>query len=248
MAKNKDKQNGVETEGYQDRLTKKVHGTVENMGKDDLKKYATKAVVAFVIIAVVILGVGYYKNSIQEQKFNIAAEMGKPLNDIYSQKNSEAQPKLEALVKKGIKNDIAAAKVSLLLGNVYLENRDFDKAIEQYKISASKATRKTILLKTGAEHGLATALMQKKEYDKAIVVLNEYISDYGKMTGDKVARYQKEEEQDLAPNIDDAMWKLALCYHETKNSEKAKATCEKLLKIYGDSSFATSAKKLLAVL
>jgi TolA-binding protein len=49
--------------------------------------------------------------------------------------------------------------------------------------------------------------------------------------------------------VADAMWKLTLVYQQLGASDKAKATAERLLKVYGDNrAFADKAKKFIAAL
>jgi TolA-binding protein len=154
---------------------------------------------------------------------------------------------LEASLQNGSLKGLTLAKAALLAGNLHLQNNNLDSAELLYKITVSNAG-KVELISSAAEHGLAVAAMERENYPEAISLLNAFINKYGKRTGDLTKRHTKTEPVDAVPTVPDAMWKLALCYMETGDTEKAKQIAQRLLKIYGDSPKAANALKLLAIL
>jgi hypothetical protein len=71
---------------------------------------------------------------------------------------------------------------------------------------------------------------------------------FDERTGNLAKRYAKTEPVDPVATVPDALWKLALCHLEQGDTAQAKATAERLLKLYGTSREAQSAQKLLATL
>ena len=91
--------------------------------------------------------------------------------------------------------------------------------------------------------------IEKADYSAAAGLLEKYISEFGKRTGDKEDRYQKEEPQDEVPMVADAMWKLTLVYQQLGANDKAKNTAERIIEVYGDNQqYADKAKKFVAAL
>ena len=91
--------------------------------------------------------------------------------------------------------------------------------------------------------------MDKKDYATAAKLLEQFVSEFGERSGDLEDRYQKKEAADAVPTVPDALWKLALVYQQLGSNDKAKATAEKLLKVYGDNPvYSDRAKKFLATL
>jgi TolA-binding protein len=90
--------------------------------------------------------------------------------------------------------------------------------------------------------------MQKKDYAKAVEVLNDLMARFMRRTGDPAENLAGQEVLDLSPSLPNVLWKQALCYRELNQPEKAKAAVEKLRKAYPDSREAQDGLKLLAML
>ena len=105
------------------------------------------------------------------------------------------------------------------------------------------------LIRGGALHGQAAVAIEQKDYAAAVTLLEKFIAEFGKRTGDLEDRYEKVEPADPVPTVADALWKLSLVYNQMGYPDKAKASAEKLLKNYGDSPlYSDRAKKLIATL
>ncbi|MBQ1824180.1 MAG: tetratricopeptide repeat protein, partial [Fibrobacter sp.] len=128
------------------------------------------------------------------------------------------------------------------------EAGDFDGAAVLFQKSLDNAGS-VALVRSAAMHGLASVKIEKADYSAAAGLLEKYISEFGKRTGDKEDRYQKEEPQDEVPMVADAMWKLTLVYQQLGANDKAKNTAERIIEVYGDNQqYADKAKKFVAAL
>ena len=136
----------------------------------------------------------------------------------------------------------------LFAGNIKYEKADYDGAIALFQKSIDNAGD-VALVRSAAIHGLAAAKMEKGDLSAAAKLLEDFVSEFGKRTGDKEDRYQKEEPQDEVPMVADAMWKLALVYQQLGANDKAKNTAERIIEVYGDNQqYADKAKKFVAAL
>ncbi len=142
---------------------------------------------------------------------------------------------------------IAADKANLYLGKVYYSQQRYDDAIAAYA-KVGKGKKSTALIYSGALHGRAAASMQKRDYATAASLLEELVSDFGDRTGDPEEKIEGEEVVDRSPTVPNALFKLALCYRELGQTDKAKATAEKLARIYPETREGKDATKLLAIL
>lgn len=142
---------------------------------------------------------------------------------------------------------IAEAKANLLLGNVRYAQARYDEAIKAYSVVNVSST-KYPLIASGALHGLAASTMEKKDYTKAAEYLEQFVHDFGRRSGHPEEKLEGQEVVDPTPAMPNALWKLALCYRELKDNAKAKATAEKLVKIYPETREGAEAAKLLAQL
>ena len=135
-----------------------------------------------------------------------------------------------------------------MAGNIRFQNGEFDAAAILYQKALDNAGSLP-LIRGGAMHGQAAVAIEKKDYAAAAGLLEKFVSEFGKRTGDLEDRYEKLEPADQVPTVADALWKLSLVYNEMGFSDKAKVSAEKLLKIYGDDPlYSERAKKLLATL
>jgi len=220
---------------------------LEYLKEDFFPKHGTKVIIAIVLVAVAVFAVTQQMNVSAQKEAAQAEELGKALDYIYINKGDSAIIALETSFQNGSFKGLTLAKASLLAGNLHLQNKNLDNAEALYKTAVSNAGSVEII-SSAAEHGLAVIAMEKQNYPEAISLLNAFIGKYGKRTGDLAKRYAKTEPADVVPTVPDALWKLTLCYLETNDRELAKQTAQKLLKIYGDSSKAANAQKLLATL
>jgi len=220
---------------------------LEYFKEDFFPKHGTKIIIVMVLVAAAIFAVTQHLNVAAQKNIAQAEELGKALDYIYTNKGDSALIALETSLQSSSFKGLTLAKASLLAGNLHLQNKNLDSAEALYKIAVSNAGGIEII-SSAAEHGLAVVAMERQNYQEAISLLNVFIGKYGKRTGDLAKRYAKAEPVDAVPTVPDALWKLTLCYLETNDKESAKQTAQKLLKIYGDSSKAASAQKLLATL
>ncbi len=219
----------------------------EYLKGDFWPKHGTKVTVAIILVAVAVFAVAQHISSNMEKKVSMAEELGKGLDYVYRGKGDSALITLEASIQGGTLKGLFLAKAALLAGNIHLQNNNLDSAEALYKLVVSNASGVEIIL-SAAEHGLAVVAMERQNYPEAISLLNAFVNKYGKRTGDLAKRYAKTEPADEIATVPDVLWKLALCYLETGDSDKTKQTAQKILKVYGDSPKAADASKLLATL
>lgn len=223
-----------------------------NTNNSELKaffiQHGTKVAVAFVIVIAVIAGIIQYKDARKAAAIEQSELIGMGYTYLYAGEKDSALVEFEAKIASGKVEGLALAKISLLAGNIKFEKKDFDGAALLLQKALDNAGS-VALVRSAAMHGLAAVKMEKGDFSAAANFLEKYIAEFGKRTGDLEDRYQKDEPADEVPMVADAMWKLTLVYQQLGASDKAKATAEKLLHVYGDNrAFADKAKKFLASL
>ena len=200
-------------------------------------------------VAVVVVAVaGYFAWSQHHDKAE--AEANKKLGAAYVLLRDENLPGAEAALIGFLSENpsgIAADKANLYLGKLYFTQHRYDEAITAYA-KVHKGSKANALIYSGALHGRAAASMQKKDYAAAVPLLEELVSDYGKRKGDPEEKVEGEEVVDPSPAVPNALFKLALCYRELGQTDKAKATAEKLARIYPETAEGKDAAKLAAIL
>ena len=209
-------------------------------------RYAREIWIAVAIVVIAV--VGYFAWSQYSQKAEAAAN--KKLGEAYVLLRDENLPAAESALVGFLATNpsgIAADKANLYLGKVYYSQQRYDDAIAAYA-KVGKGKKSTALIYSGALHGRAAASMQKKDYATAVTALEELVNDYGDRTGDPEENVEGEEVVDRSPTVPNALFKLALCYRELGQTDKAKATAEKLAKIYPETREGKDAEKLLAIL
>ena len=159
---------------------------------------------------------------------------------------AEAEKALQEFMGHG-PSGLARDKAYLFLGKVHYGRQEYDKALEAYA-KVGKGSPATVLIYSGALHGRAACLMQKKDYAGAVKILDEFLSLTQRRTGDPEEDLSGKEVVDLTPSVPNALWKQALCYRELKQNADAKTVAEKILKAYPKSPEAQDAIKLLAIL
>ena len=130
---------------------------------------------------------------------------------------------------------------------MYYSQQRYDEALTAYA-KVGKGRKSTALIYSGALHGRAAASMQKKDYAAAVSLLEELVNEFGDRTGDPEEKVEGEEVVDRSPTVPNALFKLALCYRELGQMDKAKATAEKLARIYPETREGKDAAKLAVLL
>ena len=221
-----------------------------NTNNSELKAFfinhGTKIAVEFVVVFAVIAGIVQYKDARKAAAAEQSELLGVGLTYLYANEKDSALVEFEAKIASGKLEGLALAKASLLAGNVKYEKRDYDGAAVLFQKTLDNAGS-VALVRSAAMHGLAAVKMEKGDFSAAAKFLEDYIAEFGKRTGDKEDRYQKDEPADEVPMVADAMWKLTLVYQQLGATDKAKTVAERLLHIYGDNrAFADKARKFLA--
>jgi TolA-binding protein len=197
---------------------------------------------------VVVAVVGYFAWSQYHAKAQTAAN--KKLGEAYVLLRDENLPAAEAALKAFLAtgpSGIAEDKANLYLGKVYYSQQRYDESLAAYS-KVGKGKKAAALIYSGALHGRAAASMQKKDYAAAVPVLEELVEDFGERTGDPEENLDGEEVVDRSPNVPNALFKLALCYRELGQTDKAKAAAEKLARVYPETREGKDAEKLLVLL
>ena len=211
-------------------------------------KHGTTIVVAFVVLVAVIAGIIQFKEARKAAAAEQSELIGVGLTYLYAGEKDSALVEFESKIASGKLEGLALAKASLLAGNIKYEKKDLDGAALLFQTSLDNAGS-VALVRSAAMHGLAAVKMEKGDFSAAANFLEKYIAEFGKRTGDKEDRYQKDEPADEVPMVADAMWKLTLVYQQLGASDKAKGMAEKLLHVYGDNrAYADKAKKFIAAM
>lgn len=209
-----------------------------------LQEHGTKILATVVVVIAIVVGVTRYADSRKVANAEGAALLGKGMTLVYAEKYDEALAEFEAQMPS--LSGLHLAKAALLSGNIKYRAGDFDGAGKLFETAAGNAGSATLIL-AGALHGSASVSIEKKDYAKAASQLEAFIDKFGRRDGDLEARYSKEEPADLVPTVSDALWKLTLCYQELGKVAEAKATAERLKKVYGDKpEVASKVDKFLA--
>ena len=214
--------------------------------KEFFQEHGKKLIVVLVVILLGVVGIKQYFDASEAKENSENASLGKAMTFVYSGEDASALAEFEKIMPE--LSGISLAKAALLAGNIQFRQGNFEKALDLFDKSIANAGSAT-LIEAAAMHGKASALIEKKDYNNAISALESFIRKFGNRTGNLKDRYSKEEPVDEAPNVYDAMWKLALVYKEAGKTDLAKATAEKLLKIYSDKQeIESKAKKFLETL
>ncbi|MCQ2055067.1 MAG: tetratricopeptide repeat protein [Fibrobacter sp.] len=211
-------------------------------------QHGTKVLVALVVLLVVVAGIVQFKDSRKAAAAEQAELLGVGMTYLYANEKDSALVEFESQIKAGKIEGLALAKASLFAANIKFDNQDFDGAAALFQKALDNAGS-VVLVRSAAMHGLAAVKIEKGDYSAAAGLLEKYVSEFAKRTGDKEDRFQKEEPLDEAPMVADAMWKLTLVYQQLGANDKAKNTANRIVEVYGDSQmYADKAKKFLASL
>jgi TolA-binding protein len=199
---------------------------------------------ALLAIAVLIAGAVWWNSDRVQSQAKENKELGKAFIYFSEDKYDSALAFLNAFTKAS-HSRLVQDKANLMLGQIHYSKGKYDDAIKAFALVDQSNTTQP-LLSSGALHGLASAYIQNKNYALAAETLEKLVSRFGKRTGAPDEKVAGNVKVDLAPSVPNALWKLALCYRELKNTEKEKATAEKIVKIYPESRESFDAQRLLA--
>jgi TolA-binding protein len=237
------------------KVTPKATEAVEVVEDDRLSEWFTDVFVpqygkqaGMALAAVAVAMIAWFSwNGIQEKSAQTSnRQLGKAYVYLTQNRLDSASAALLDVLHEG-PGGLAEAKANLLLGKVRYGQARYDEALKAYE-AVTVSSSSYPLVASGALHGMAACYMQKKDYTKAAAALETFVSDFGKRTGDPEEKLADKEVADPTPVMPNALWKLTLCYRELKNNEKAKATAEKLSRIYPASREGGDALRLLAQL
>jgi outer membrane protein assembly factor BamD (BamD/ComL family) len=219
-----------------------------NTHKEFFVAYGSKIIIALLAVLVLVAVVVKINQSNKNDQKQQAELLGQSFNFIYEGNDDKALAELERLIQNKEVTGLSYAKAALLAGNIKYKKGDFDGAAVLFQKSLDNAAG-VDLITAAAMHGRASVAIEKQDYASAVGLLEKFIAKYGERTGNLSDRYRKAEPVDAVPSVPDALWKLALVYQQMGANDKAKATAEKLLKVYGDSQmYVDRAKKLIASL
>jgi tetratricopeptide (TPR) repeat protein len=200
------------------------------------------------VVVIVVIAIVHFHGSRTQANAAQAELLGPALAYEYTGKKDSALAEYDRLLNENALSGETLAKAALLAGNIRFQNGEFDAAAILYQKALDNAGSLP-LVRGGAMHGQASVAIEKKDYAAAVNLLEKFVSEFGKRTGDLEDRYEKVEPADPVPTVADALWKLSLVYVQMGYPDKAKATAEKLLKVYGDSPvYVERAQKLIATL
>lgn len=214
--------------------------------KDFFVRHGSKIIAALVVVLLIVVGVVQYKDARKAAAEEQAEILGVGMSYLYAGEKENALENFESQINSGKLKGLALGKAALYAANIKFERNEFDAALPLFQKALDNA-ESSALVRSAAMHGIAAVNMEKGDLAQAASLLEKYVSEFGKRTGDMEDRYQKDEPVDEVPMVADAMWKLTLIYQQQGSVDKSKAMAEKILKIYGDDqTYADKAKKFLA--
>ena len=211
---------------------------------DYYPRYAREIWIGLAVLVIAV--VGYFGWSWNRER--VEAKGNAALGEAYVLLRENSPAAEQALVNFLAENNsgLAADKANLYLGKLYYSQQRYSEAAATYaKVDENS---KAPLIYSGALHGQAAALMQQNDYAGAAKLLETLVDDFGKRTGKPEESLDEEQVADLAPSVPNALFKLALCYRELGQNDKAKAAAEKLVRAYPGSREARDGAQLLALL
>jgi TolA-binding protein len=209
-------------------------------------RYARQIVIVAAVIVLAIAAWFAWKTVAARADEAANRKLGAIYVELREENYPAAEQALTAFLAEG-PSGVAADKANLYLGKTYFLQQRYDEAIAAYG-AVRKRGKDLALLHAGALHGLAASHMQKGQYAEAVTALTELVGTYGVRTGAPQENLAGQEAVDFAPNVPNALWKLALCQRELGRTDDAKATAERLTRAYPGSREARDAAKLLAIL
>jgi TolA-binding protein len=211
---------------------------------DFYPRYAREIWIGLAVVVVALVGYFGWSWNRGRSEAKAQAELAESYV-LLREGNPAAEASLVAFLGEN-PSGLTADKANLYLGKLYYSQQRYDEAAAAY--AKVEKTSKAPLIHSGALHGRAAALMQKGDYAGAAALLEELVDTYGKRTGKPEESLEGEEVADLAPSVPNALFKLALCYREAGQADKAKAAAEKLVRIYPETREGRDGAQLLALL
>lgn len=221
-------------------------GLVEWFLDEFVPKFGKQTLIGLGLAVVLVIAFFSFKSSQEGQEARENKELGQAFVYYSEDKLDSAEVFLSTFVQKS-HSRVVQDKANLMLGQIQYQKGKYDDAIKAYG-AVDLGDLKRPLVSSGALHGLASAHIQKKDYAKAAELLERFVKSFMVKTGRPEENLEGKEKVDLSPVVPNALWKLALCYRELKQTDKAKSTAEKLVKVYPDSREAFDAQRLLAQL
>jgi len=213
------------------------------IGSEFLTKFGKRAVIILIIVAIAVSAFLYQRKSIKRKTY----AKNKLLGQAYVYYSHNKMDSAEIFLKSFVASphaQLVQSKAYLLLGQTQYFSKKYDEALDSYKKVKGSPTGQ-ILITSGALHGMAACYIQMKEYQKAVEAMEEFLDTYMKRTGNLKDRSAGKEPRDSSPAVPNVLWKLALCYKQINELEKAKDACDKLIGIYADTEEAAKAARLL---
>lgn len=222
----------------------KSSSLVEWFTDDFYPRYGKQMWVVLAIIAVVLAGYSLWSSNRDKARIADNKKLGAVYVALEEGKLGDAERELLAFLATN-PSTLARDKANLYLGKVYYDEQRYDQSLEAYG-KVGTGGKSTVLVYSGALHGRAACLMQKKDYAQAVTVLEEFLALCMRRTGNPKENLAGQEVVDLNPEVANALWKQALCYRELHQADKVKSTVEKLRKAYPTSREAAQGAQLLA--
>ncbi len=208
-----------------------------------LPQYGKKVLAGVIVVGLISASLFYVKGSIKQKDQSDNKSLGTAFIYISTSKMDSAEIFLENFLTSD-HSDFVVSKACLLLGKSQYMQGKWDKAMASYK-KVKSGGHNTSLLSSGALHGIAACHMQKQQYAEAVKVLDLFLKNYMKRTGNLEDRALGKEPVDLSPAVSNVLWKLALCHFQLKQKNEAIQACDKLIGFYGDSEEAEKARRFL---
>lgn len=208
-----------------------------------LPQYGKQAGMAVAVVAIAVIGWFSWKGIDNKRELTANRKLGLAFVHLTHDRPDSAAAALTDLLSEG-PGGVAEAKAHLMLGKIRYRQGRLDDAIQSYS-AVKVSTTGYPLIAAGALHGLAAAQMEKKEYAQAAETLERLVREFGRRSGHPEEKLAGQEVADPVPSLANALWKLTLCYRELKDLAKAKATAEKLVRIYPDTREGGDALRLL---
>lgn len=200
------------------------------------KKKVLISVLVVLLVAILTFGI---VNSVIEQKSNEAVQAAAELDKIYEKVISEDNEAVELIdysaeILSKYEGSIAELMVYSRLGSYYFDEKDFNKALENYTLAYTKFSDD--LASSVYMFNAAMCLDELNRGVEAITILEELVKKY-KSTDVKVA--------DFSGDIPEALFNLGRLYEENGNTQKAVESYEILVAEYQSVSLSNLAKSRL---
>ena len=165
-----------------------------NTNNSEIKEFfvthGSKVVAALVVVMIIVVGVVQFRDYRKAAAAEQAELLGPGMTYLYADQKDSAFVEFESKINSGKLSGVALAKAALYAGNIKYQAGDFDAAAVFFQKSLDNAGS-VALVRSAAMHGLASVKIEKADYSAAAGLLEKYIAEFAKRTGDKEDRYQK---------------------------------------------------------